>query len=165
MENSQQSSALFPFILVAKDWPFVISCQGNGIIFIFRFTGYLPSYHLSQSLHHYDYKQSFLILLHRSLSFHNFPAFVYETYMFSAVLILLMIFAEIPFCPLINSEQPIMVLVIFLMYQLSCGMRYLILSVPLSLLVLKENPRPHFVQRLFFLTKMSLNFVYLVMYL
>ena len=45
-----------------------------------------------------------------------------------------------------------MVLVLFfLTYQLSCGMRYLILSVPLSLLVSKENPGPHFVQRLFFL--------------
>lgn len=37
----------------------------------------------------------------------------------------------------------------FFTYQLSCGMRYLILSVPLHLLVLKENPGPHFVQRLF----------------
>ena len=37
-----------------------------------------------------------------------------------------------------------------LTYQLSCGMHYLILSVPMSLLVLKENPGPHFAQRLFF---------------
>ena len=29
---------------------------------------------------------------------------------------------------------------LFLTYQLSCGMRYLMLSVPMSLLVLKENP-------------------------
>ena len=43
-----------------------------------------------------------------------------------------------------------MVLVFFLTYQPSCRMRYLILSVPLSLLVLKENQGPHFVQRLFF---------------
>ena len=34
-----------------------------------------------------------------------------------------------------------MILVLFfLTYQLSCGMRYLNLSVPMSLLVLKENP-------------------------
>ena len=127
----------------------------------------LKSKSTSLCLNHYAYKriQSFLILLYRSLSFHNFPAFVYEKYMFSTVLILLMIFAEILFCPSINSEQPIMVLVLLLTYQLSCGMRYVILSVPLSLLVLKENPGPHFVQRLYFLIKMSLNFVYLVMYL
>ena len=37
-----------------------------------------------------------------------------------------------------------MVLVLFfLTYQLSCGMRYLILSEPMSLLVLKENPGPY----------------------
>ena len=39
---------------------------------------------------------------------------------------------------------------------------YLILSVPLSLLVLKENPRPHFVQPLFFLINISLNIMYLL---
>ena len=50
----------------------------------------------------------------------------------------------------------------FLAYQLSCGMRYLILSVPMSLLVLKENPGPHFVQRLFFVMNISLNIMYLV---
>ena len=50
----------------------------------------------------------------------------------------------------------------FFTYQLSCGMRYLILSVPMSLLVLKENPGPHFVQRLFFLMNISLNIMYLV---
>ena len=42
------------------------------------------------------------------------------------------------------------------------GMRYLILSVSMNLLVLKENPRPHFVQRLFFLMDISLNIMYLV---
>ena len=56
-----------------------------------------------------------------------------------------------------------MVLVLFfLTYQLSCGMRYPILSVPMSLLVLKENPGPHFVQWLFFLMNISLNIMYLV---
>ena len=49
------------------------------------------------------------------------------------------------------------VLSFFLTYQPSCGMRYLILSVPMGLLVLKENPGPHFVQRLFFLMNISLN--------
>ena len=57
-----------------------------------------------------------------------------------------------------------MVLVLFfLTYDLSCGMRYLILSVPMSLLVLTENPAgPHFVQRLFFLMNISLIIMYLV---
>ena len=56
-----------------------------------------------------------------------------------------------------------MVLVVFfLTYQLSCGMRYLILSVPISLLVLKENPGPRFVQQLFFLMNISFNIMYLV---
>ena len=57
-----------------------------------------------------------------------------------------------------------MVLVLFfLTYQLSCGMRYLILSVPMSLLVLTDNAaKPHFVQRLFFLMNISLNIMYLV---
>ena len=56
-----------------------------------------------------------------------------------------------------------MVLVFFfLTYQLSCGMRYLILSVPVSLLVLKENPGPHFVQRSFCLTNINLNIMFLV---
>ena len=80
----------------------------------------------------------------------------YEKYVFSAVPFLCMIFAEITFCFSINLEQPVMVLVVFfLTYQLSCGMRYLILSVPMSLLILKENPGPHFVQRLFFLMNIS----------
>ena len=41
-------------------------------------------------------------------------------------------------------------------------MRYLILSVPLSLLVSKETPGPHFVQRLLFLINISLNIMHLV---
>ena len=45
MENSRQISALSAVILIAKNWPFVISCQRNGIIFRFIFAGYLPSYH------------------------------------------------------------------------------------------------------------------------
>ena len=54
-----------------------------------------------------------------------------------------------------------MVLVLFfLTYQLSCGMRFLILSVSMSLLVLKENPGPHFVQRLFLLIDISLKSYY-----
>ena len=66
-------------------------------------------------------------------------------------------------CPSINLEQPVMVLVLFfLTYQLSCGMHHLILSVAMSLLVLKGNPGPHFVQRLFFLMNISLNIMYLV---
>ena len=53
----------------------------------------------------------------------------------------------------------------FLTYQLSCEMRYLILSVPMSLLVLKENPGPHFVQWLIFLMNISLNIMYFCRYL
>ena len=53
----------------------------------------------------------------------------------------------------------------FLTYQPSCEMRYLILSVPLSLLVLNENRGSHFVQRLFLLINISLSIVYLVIYL
>ena len=49
--------------------------------------------------------------------------------------------------------------------SIRCGMRYLSLSVPLSLLVLKESPGLHFVKRLFFLINISLNIMYLVMYL
>ena len=42
----------------------------------------------------------------------------------------LMMFAEITFCPSIKLEQPVMVLIFFLLqYHLSYGMRYLILSV------------------------------------
>ena len=79
MENSGQSSGLFTVTLKAKNWPFVISCQGNGIIIRFIFAGYLPSYHLSQS-HYNDYKcnQTSLILLYESLSFNDFPVIVYE---------------------------------------------------------------------------------------
>ena len=69
-----------------------------------------------------------------------------------------MIFAEITFCPSINLKQPVMVLVLFLTYQLSCGMHYLILSVPLSLLVLKENQGPYFEKRLFFLIDISFKY-------
>ena len=41
-------------------------------------------------------------------------------------------------------------------------MRYLILSVPMSLLVLKENPGPHFVQRLFFLMNVFSMYLYML---
>ena len=65
----------------------------------------------------------------------GFPAYMQKK-VFAPVLFLGMIFAEITLCPSINLEQPVMVLVFFffLTYQLSCEMRYLILSVPLSLL-------------------------------
>ena len=53
----------------------------------------------------------------------------------------------------------------FLTYQLSCEMRYLILSVPLSLLGLKEDRGSHFVQRLFLLINIPSNIVHFVMYL
>ena len=68
-------------------------------------------------------------------------------------------FAEITFCPSINQKEPVTFLVLFLTYQLSCGMRYLILSVPLSLLVLKENPSSPFVPRLFFFIYDAFSYV------
>ena len=39
--------------------------------------------------------------------------FLYEKYVFSPVLLLYMIFAEITFCPSINLEQPVVTLVLF----------------------------------------------------
>ena len=69
-----------------------------------------------------------------------------------------MIVTYITFRPSINLEQPVMVLGLFLTYQLNGGL----LSVPLSLLLLKDNPGPHFVQRLFYLMNISLNIMYLV---
>ena len=98
------------------------------------------------------------MLLYKSLFFLFFIVIfkkkvfcLYEKYVFSSVLFLCKVFAEMISCDSLNLEQPFMVLVLFLTYELSCGMRYLILSVPLSLLVLKENRVPHFVQRLFVL--------------
>ena len=94
----------------------------------------------------------------KSLYFRGF-SFLYENYVF----FLCMIFAEIAFCPSINLKQPVMVF-FFFTYQLSCGIRkYLIFSVPPSLLALKENPGPHFVHRLLFLINMPLSIMYLVM--
>ena len=42
-----------------------------------------------------------------------FSFFCFEKYVFSPVLFLGMIFAEVTFCPSINLEQPVMVLVLF----------------------------------------------------
>ena len=139
-------------------------------ITIFIFADYLSSYYESQALHLYAisaFKISsyYLIKVFFFLFCFSKKRFfcLYEEYVISPVPFLCMIFAEITFCSSINLEQPVMVLVLFfLTYQLSCRMRYLILSVPMSLLVLKENPGPHFVQRLFFLMNISLNIMYLV---
>ena len=58
---------------------------------------------------------------------------------------LCMIFAEIIFCSSINLEQAVMVLVLFFLpYQLSCGMRYLILSVPMSFTGFRRESRAAF---------------------
>ena len=151
----------------------------NKRITIFIFADYLSSYYESQARHLYAisaFKISsyYLIKVCGFLLFLFFASFfffflkkgffcLYEKYVFSPDPFLSMIFAEITFCSSINLEQPVMVVVLFfLTYLLSCGMRYLILSVPMSLLVLKENPGPHFVQRLFFLMNISLNIMYLV---
>ena len=143
----------------------------NKRILRFIFANYLSSYHLSRTLHlcaisAFKISSCYCLKVHCCCCFFlkGLSSF-YERYVFSPVLFLCMIFVEITFCPSINLEQPVMVLVLFLTYQLSCGMGYLILSVPLSLLVLKENQGPHFVQRLFFLINISLNIMYLVMYL
>ena len=148
----------------------------NKRITIFIFADYLrlSSYYESQALHFYvisAFKISSCSLIKICFFLFCFGFFffkkgffcLYEKYVFPPVPFVCMIFAEITFCSSINLEQPVMVLVLFfLTYQLSCGMRYLILSVPMSLLVLKENPGPHFVQRLFFLMNISLNIMYLV---
>ena len=142
----------------------------NKGITIFIFTDYLLSYHESQALHlyaisafkicsYYLIKVCFFCFVFLKKGFFC----LYEKYVSFPVPFLCMIFAEIAFCPSINLQQSVIVLVLFfLTYQLSCGMRYLILSVPMSLLVLNENPGPHFVQRLFFLMKISLNIMYLL---
>ena len=138
----------------------------NKRITIFIFADYLSSYYESQARHLYAisaFKISSYYLI--NLCFFPFKGFffLYEKYVFSHVSYLCMIFAEITFCSSINLKQPVMVLVLFfLTYHLSCGMRYLILSVPMRLLVLKENPWPHFVKRLFFLMNISVNISYLV---
>ena len=148
----------------------------NKRITIFIFADYLSSYYESQALHLYamsafkfssydSIKVCFFYFLFFWVLFFLKKGFfcLYEKYVFSPVPFSCMIFAEITFCSSINLEQPVMVLALFfLTYQLSCGMRYLILSVPMSLLVLKENPGPHFVQRLFFLMNISLTIMYLV---
>ena len=142
----------------------------NKRIPIFIFADYLSSYYESQAQHLYAIS-AFIISSYYLINvcifylFFFFKGFfcLYEKYVFSPVPFLCMIFAEFSFCSSINLEQPVMVLVVFfLTYQLRCAMRYQILSVPLSLLVLKENPGPHFVQRLFFLMNISLNISYLV---
>ena len=113
--------------------------------------------------------ENFLILLYKSMFFVFLgkKAFfcLYEKYVYSHVFFLCMIFAEITFCPSINLEQPVMVLVLFSYVSAKLRNAPPILSVPLSLLVLKEIPRPHFVHRLFVLINISLNIIYLVMYL
>ena len=44
-----------------------------------------------------------------------------------------------PLCPSINLKQPVIPLVLFVTYQLSCEIRYLVSSVPLRLLVLNQR--------------------------
>ena len=128
----------------------------NKRITIFIFADYLSSYYESHVRHLYAisaFKVSSYFLIKVCVFFFGKKKFfcLYEKYVFSPVPFLSSTFAEITFCSSINLEQPVMALALFfLTYQLSCGMRYLILSVPMSLLVLKENTRPHFVQRLLF---------------
>ena len=136
----------------------------NRRITIFIFADYLSSYYESQARYLYaisTFKISSYCLIKGCVVV--LFCLLWKKYVFSPVPLLCVIFAEITFCSSINLEQPVMVLVLFfLTYQLSCGMRYLILSVPLSSLVSKVIPGPHFVQRLFFLISISLNMMYLV---
>ena len=103
----------------------------NRRITIFISADYLSSYCKSQALHLYaisafkisSYYFIKVCLLRLFLFFKGFSAYVKNTFSVPAPL-LCMIFAEITFCPSINLEQPVMVLVLFfLTYQLSCGMR------------------------------------------
>ena len=141
----------------------------NKRITIFIFADYLSSYYKSQARHLYAISafkiSSYYLIKVCGFLFVFFFCFFFlfffflkkgffclcEKYVFSPAPFLCMIFVEITFCSSINLEQPVIVLVLlFLTYQLSCGMHYLIVSLPMNLLVLKENPGPHFVQRLFF---------------
>ena len=120
----------------------------NKRITLFIFADYLSYYYESQARHfyaisafktfsHYLIKVCGFLFLFFLLFFLKKGFFcLCEKYVSSPVLFLCMVFPEITFCSSKNLEQPVMVLVLFfLTYQLSCGMRYLILSVPMSLLV------------------------------
>ena len=147
IENSRQSSAFFRCYSRSKQLAFCnfLSKERNNTkrrILRFIFANDLSSYHLSQTLHlcaisAFKISSYYCIKVRCCCCFCCFfKGFsclqLYENYVFSPVLFLCMIFPEITFCPSINLEKPVMVLIIFLIYQLSCGMRYLILSVPLS---------------------------------
>ena len=117
----------------------------NKRITKFIFADYLSSYYKSQARHLYAisaFKISWSYLIKVCgffcLFFFLKKGFfsLYEKYVSFPVPFLCMIFAEITFSSLINLEQALTALVLFfLTYQLSCGMRYLILSVLMSLLV------------------------------
>ena len=88
--------------------------------FIFAITCPL-TYHLSQTLHLYAIR-AFKISSYYCIKVveeRKGLSCIYEKYVFSPVLFLCMIFVEITFCPSINLEQSVMVLVLFLTYWLS----------------------------------------------
>ena len=76
-------------------------------------------------------------------------------------------FAEIIFCPSINLDIPVMVLILFLTSQLSYGIRYLILSVLAGLTGFKMRIQARFciVQLLHKMNIVSLNISYLVQFI
>ena len=78
--------------------------------FIFAITCPL-TYHLSQTLHLYAIRDMQKVVKER-----KGLSYIYKKYDFSPVLFVCMIFVEITFCPSINLEQPVMVLVFFLTY-------------------------------------------------
>ena len=88
--------------------------------FIFAITCPL-TYHLSQTLHLYAisaFKISSYYCI-KVVKERKGLSCIYEKYVFSPVLFLRMMFVEITFCPSINLEQPVMVLVLFLTFLLS----------------------------------------------
>ena len=110
----------------------------NKRILRFIFANYLSSYHSNQTLHMYE-KSAFKIFL-------------------------CVIFVAITLCPSINLKQPVMVLVVFFTYKLWNALLDFVRTTEFTGFKL-ENPRPHFVRQHFFLINISLNIMYLLMYL
>ena len=75
-----------------------------------------------------------------------------------------MTFAEITFCPSINLEQPVMVLVLFLTYQIHRGIRYLIILAT-EFIGVKRESMAAFCKAAFRFNYISFNIMYLVMHL
>ena len=145
----------------------------NKKITRFIFAYHLSSYYLSQTLHLYAlsaFKMSSNHFIKVCCFFFFFGKkgffCLYEKYVFSPVLFLCMIFAEITFYPSINLEQPVMVLVLFSYVSARSRNALPDFIRTYECTGFKRESRPHFVQRLFvqrlFLMNISLNIMYLV---